>query len=75
MPNPKATKQPAEPITPSRYNLRSRDRAGSAVNSSLQETPETFAKLVKEQLGRSKRNYSKWKMAVGKQKDEYSDDE
>ena len=72
---PKATKQPAEPITPSRYNLRSRDRAGATMDSSLQETPETFDKLVKEQLGRSKRNYSKWKMAVGRQKDEYSDDE
>jgi len=75
IPNPKATKKPVGPITPSRYNLRSRDRAGATMNSSLQETPETFAKLVKEQLGRSKRNYSKWKMAVGRQKDEYSDDE
>ena len=59
----------------SRYNLRNRNRSGSTVNSNLDETPVTFAKLVKKQLGRSKRNYSKWKIAVGRQKDENSDDE
>ena len=45
------------------------------MNSMLEETPETFAKLVKEQLCRSKRNYSKWQMAVGRQKEEYSEEE
>eukprot|EP00092_Neocalanus_flemingeri_P040439 GFUD01044040.1.p1 GENE.GFUD01044040.1~~GFUD01044040.1.p1 ORF type:complete len:549 (+),score=224.27 GFUD01044040.1:102-1748(+) len=72
--------QPSGPTPPSSsaspYNLRSRNSlGGSTMNSTLVETPDTFARLVKEQLGRSKRNYSKWKMAVGKQKEDYSDDE
>jgi len=75
--NTKASKLTARPPTPSadvsRYNLRSRGRSGSTMNDTLQETPETFARLVKEQLGRSKRNFSKWKMAVGRQNDEDSD--
>eukprot|EP00092_Neocalanus_flemingeri_P104956 GFUD01134475.1.p1 GENE.GFUD01134475.1~~GFUD01134475.1.p1 ORF type:complete len:549 (+),score=210.84 GFUD01134475.1:102-1748(+) len=75
-----ANKQPSGPTPPSSsaspYNLRSRNSlGGSTMNSPLVETPDTFARLVKEQLGRSKRNYSKWKMAVGKQKEDYSDDE
>ena len=41
----------------------------------VDESPETFAKLVMEQLHKSKRNYSKWKMAVGRQKEEFSEDE
>jgi len=57
-----------------RYNLRSRSR-NSMLNNTVDESPETFAKLVKEQLHRSKRNYSKWKMAVGRQKEEFSEDE
>eukprot|EP00092_Neocalanus_flemingeri_P028067 GFUD01030472.1.p1 GENE.GFUD01030472.1~~GFUD01030472.1.p1 ORF type:complete len:113 (-),score=41.15 GFUD01030472.1:140-433(-) len=72
--------QPARPATPSssapRYNLRSRNSiGGSAMNETLEETPGTFARMVKEQQGRSKRNFSKWKMAVGKQKEGFSDDE
>ena len=59
----------------SRYNLRSQNRSSSTMNGTLEETPETFAKLVKEQLCRSKRNYSKWKMAVERQKEEYSEEE
>ena len=63
------------PPETSRYNLRSRSRLSSPMTP-LQESPETFGKLVKKQLGRSKRNYSKWKMAVRKQEGEnYSDEE
>jgi len=67
---------PATPyvVNTSRYNLRSRDKSGSNLNATLEESPDTFARLVKEQLGRSKRNHSKWKMAVGRQKEEYSDE-
>jgi len=72
----KTTQQRSRPSTPlsdaSRYNLRSR-RSGSTLNQTLQETPETFGKLVKEQLGRSKRNFSKWKLAVGRQGNSDSD--
>jgi hypothetical protein len=59
----------------SRYNLRSRNRSSSTMSCTLEETPEIFAKLVKEQLCRIKRNYSKWKMAVSRQKEEYSEEE
>ena len=69
-------KQRSRPSTPLsdtfRYNLRSR-RSGSIVNQTLQETPETFTKLVKEQQGRSKRNFSKWKLAVSRQGSSDSD--
>jgi len=72
----KNTQQRSRPSTPlsdvSRYNLRSR-RPSSTLNQTLQETPETFAKQVKEQLGRSKRNFSKWKLAVGRQGNSDSD--
>jgi len=75
--NVKTSKQREKPSTPltdvSRYNLRSRRSAGSTMNETLQETPETFARLVKEQFGRSKRNFSKWKSAVGRQVEEDSD--
>jgi len=69
--------QQSQPPTPSvgssRYNLRSRSSLSSANNSlALTESPEEFAKKVKEQLGRSRRNYSKWKMAVGR---DFSDDD
>merc|ERR1719470_712901 len=71
----KTTQQRSRPSTPlsdaSRYNLRS--RRCSTLNQTLQETPETFGKLVKEQLGRSKRNFSKWKLAVGRQRNSDSD--
>jgi len=71
-----SSSRPPTPASPSRYNLRSRSRMASPMDSSLQETPETFAMMVKEQLGRTKRNYSKWKMAVKKQEGEtYSEDE
>jgi len=53
--------------SPSRYNLRPRSASKAKLNSTLQESPETFAKEVKTQLSRSKRNFSKWKMAVGKE--------
>ena len=55
----------------SRYNLRSQNRSSSTMDCTLEETPETFSKLVKEQLCRSKRNHSKLKMAVGRQREEY----
>ena len=76
----KISKHQAKQLTPSppessRYNLRSRSRLSSPMTP-LQESPETFGKLVAKQLGRSKRNYSKWKMAVRKQEGEnYSDED
>jgi len=65
----------SSPPESSRYNLRSRSRLSSPM-ATLEESPETFGKLVAKQLGRSKRNYSKWRMAVRKQEGEkYSDEE
>jgi len=65
----------SRPATPSsRYNLRSRSRLSSPLDTTVQESPREFAMQVKKQLGRSKRNYSKWKMAVKKQEGEFSDD-
>ena len=55
----------------SRYNLRTRPSARN--NETLLETPETFARRVKEQFGRSKRNYQKWKRAVVRQDYDNSD--
>ena len=54
-----------------RYNLRTRPSARN--NETLLETPETFARRVKEQFGRSKRNYQKWKRAVVRQDYDNSD--
>jgi len=56
-----------------RYNLRSRNTTSSNLNKSLEETPETFAKHVREQLTRTKRNYRKWKMAVERQNLDFSE--
>ena len=65
---------PAAPLSATpRYNLRSRNRSSSTLNSTLEETPETFARHVKEQLCRSQRNYQKWKMALDKQNTKISD--
>ena len=66
----------SRPSTPSpRYNLRNRSSMSSTVNTTVQESPSTFARQVKEQLGRSKRNFSKWKMAMKKQEEEQSENE
>jgi len=66
----------SRPATPSsRYNLRSKSRLSSPIDSTLNESPHEFALQVKRQLGRSKRNYSKWKMAVKKHEGgEFSDE-
>ena len=70
-----------------RYNLRSRTPVSGNRRTADQrtedqraedrgETPEEFAKIVKAQLGRTKRNYSKWQLAVKKQNQgEFSSDE
>jgi len=65
----------SRPATPSsRYNLRSRSRLSSPLDTTVQESPREFAMQVKKQLGRSKRNYSKWRMAVKREEGEFSDD-
>jgi len=67
---------------PDRYMLRSRRPSsglGNTNNPSLeQETAEDFAKVVKKQLGTTRRNYSKWQLALNKhqeQQGEFSSDE
>ena len=65
----------SRPATPSsRYNLRSRSRISSPLDTTVEESPQEFAMQVKKQLGRSKRNYSKWRMAVKKQAGDFSDE-
>ena len=59
-----------------RYELRSRRSVSRADVNLNEETPEEFARIVKSQLGTSKRNYAKWKMAINKQiPDDYSSDD
>lgn len=65
------------------YNLRSRNKSGSSNSSSIlqkeeiTESAEDFGKLVKKQLGKTKRNVAKWKMAMKRnsRNGEYSSDE
>jgi hypothetical protein len=67
-----------------RYNLRSRNKSGSSTSSvdrkadpDVKESPEAFGKLVRQHLGRSKRNFAKLKMAVRKDTEagDYSSDD
>merc|ERR1719347_836289 len=63
---PKLSNQP-------RYNLRTRGETKALKQDVLQESPECFARMVKEQLCRSRRNHRKWKKAVANQYTETSD--
>lgn len=67
---------------PDRYMLRSRRPSSGLANNNNpkleQETAEEFAKVVKKQLGTTRRNYSKWQLALNKHKEtqgEFSSDE
>jgi len=63
---PKLSNQP-------RYNLRTRGETKALKQDVLQESPESFARMVKEQLCRSRRNHRKWKKAVANQNSGTSD--
>jgi len=52
-----------------RYNLRSRT-PGLGMSAFIEETPEDFAKVVQAQRNITKRNHSKWKMAMKKHDEE-----
>jgi hypothetical protein len=81
-PNPKRARTPrSKTSTPTpnreRYNLRSRTPSSGKLNPEVgSETEKEFGLLVRKQLGTSRRNYSKWQLALKKHNNQdFSSDE